>query len=167
MGRLLMGSLTTVVLLTLSAVQSVDSAMAFVSDKDFTRWEPVSERVLGSMRGGFQSSAHGPILSFGIERSVFLNGELVASTVLNISDVTKLITSPSNTVTLIQQGSGNVMTPDVSALPPLATVIQNTLDHQTIQSQTVLNATVAALSWARSVELGNALSQATAGTIRH
>jgi hypothetical protein len=47
------------------------------------------------------------------------------------------------------------------------TVLQNSLDNQNIQNQTVMNATVAALSWARSLALGNALSQTTVGAIRH
>ena len=157
MGRLSMNRVTTVMLLTLIGGQSVAPAMAFVSDKDFTRRAPVSESVLDRMRGGFQSSSNGPILSFGIERSVFLNGQLVAATALNIPDVTKFVTNPSSTVTLIQHGSGNAMTRDLSALPPFTTVIQNSLDHHTIQSQTVLNATVAALGWARSLDLGHAL----------
>lgn len=76
--------------------------------------------------------------------------------------------NPSNdTFTLIQSGPGNSFPQGVSSLPPLATVIQNSLDNRTIQTETVINATVEALSWARSLHLGNALSSANIEAIRH
>lgn len=162
-----MGHITRVLVLVLVAGQSVAPALAFVNEQDFTRRAPVSETVLASMRGGFQSSLHGPLLSFGIERSVFLNGQLISSTVLTIPDVAKILTNAHDTITLVHHGSGNRMSHDVSALPPLTTVIQNSLDHQAIQSHTVLNATVQALTLARSLDLGNALSLANLNAIRH
>lgn len=74
---------------------------------------------------------------------------------------------PSETFTLIQSGPGNSLPSDLSSLPPFMTVIQNSLDNRTIQSETVINATVEALTWARSLHLGNALSQANMEAIRH
>jgi hypothetical protein len=74
---------------------------------------------------------------------------------------------PSETFTLIQSGPGNSLPHDVSSLPPFMTVIQNSLDNRTIQSETVINATVEVLTWARSLHLGNALSQANMEAIRH
>ncbi len=155
--------------------QFTTPAIAFMYDRTSSRWTPVSEAVLDGLRGGFQSNVAGPILSFGIERSVFLNGQLVSSVALTIPDATKIAANVRDTITLVQRGSGNEMphgvsgaTPhDVSSLPPLTTVIQNSLDHQTIQSQTVINATVHALTWARSLDLGNALSQANLDALRH
>lgn len=74
---------------------------------------------------------------------------------------------PSELFTFTQSGPGNSLPPDLSSLPPFTTVIQNSLDNRTIQSETVINATVEALTWARSLELGNALSLATVEAIRH
>ncbi|MBX3329899.1 MAG: hypothetical protein KF722_05835 [Nitrospira sp.] len=74
---------------------------------------------------------------------------------------------PSDTLTLIQSGPGNSVPHDVSSLPPFMTLIQNSLDNRAIQSETVINATVEALTWARSLHLGNALSQASIEAIRH
>jgi hypothetical protein len=55
----------------------------------------------------------------------------------------------------------------MASLQTFMTAIQNSLDNQSIQSHTIINATVPALSWAHSLALGNALSQATVDAIRH
>ncbi|MDR4479860.1 MAG: hypothetical protein R3B37_08985 [Nitrospira sp.] len=158
--------LTTVFMLTL-CVQSVTSSMASEGNEYFMQRMPVSEAVLDHMRGGFQRSLNDPILSFGIERTTYLNGQLVSSTVLNIPDLMQLEGNSSRPFTLVQTGSGNAVTTGAAALPALMTVLQNSLDNQNIQNQTVINATAGALGWARSLALGNALSQATIATIRH
>ena len=158
--------MTTLFMLTL-CVQSMTSAIASERNEYFMQRIPVSEVVLDHMRGGFQSSPNSPILSFGIERTVHLNGKLVSSTVLNIPDLMQLAGNSSRPFTLVQTGSGNSVTTAAAALPAFMTVSQNSLDNQNIQNQTVMNATVGALGWARSLALGNALSQATIGAIRH
>jgi len=87
--------------------------------------------------------------------------------VVDRSDMRPVADHPSETFTLIQSGPGNSLPHDVSSLPPFTTIIQNSLDNRTIQSETVINATVEALTWARSLQLGNALSQANMEAIRH
>ena len=155
---------TLMVIISLLCAHSTIPAIAFES---FQGQHPVSEAVLDTMRGGFQSDANGPMVSFGIEKSVFVNGRLVASTVLNIPNLVQLANNPTNAFTLIQNGAGNAMTNHPSSLPALMTVIQNSLDNQAIQNQTVINATVSALSLARSLALGNAISQANLTAIQH
>lgn len=142
-------------------------AMGYEGNADFTRRTPVSETELDRMRGGFQSDQNTPFISFGIERSVVINGQLVRSTVLDIPNLMQFDGNPSGTFTHIQTGGGNTLTPDMASLQTFMTAIQNSLDNQTIQSQTIINATVPALSWAQSLALGNALSQATIDAIRH
>ncbi|MBS0184428.1 MAG: hypothetical protein JSS39_18730 [Nitrospira sp.] len=171
-----------IVTLTLLGIQSLTPAMASVKDEYFARLTPLSEAVLDSMRGGFQRDPDGPFMSFGIERNVFINEKLVSSIMLNIPDMKRLADfnpfadhsntkpfadRPSDTFTLIQSGPGNSFPHDLSSLPPFMTVIQNSLDNQTIQSHTVITATVEALTWAHSLDLGNALSQASIEAIRH
>jgi hypothetical protein len=85
----------------------------------------------------------------------------------NHTDTRPVADRPNETFTLIQSGPGNSLPHDVSSLPPFTTIIQNSLDNRTIQSETVINATVEALTWARSLHLGNALSQANMEAIRH
>ncbi|WHZ22693.1 MAG: hypothetical protein OJF47_001805 [Nitrospira sp.] len=160
-------SVTPFLILAILGIHSIVQAMAYEREEDFTRLMPVSEEALGEMRGGFQREPNGPVLSFGIERSVFLNGKLINSTVLNIPDLSKLTADSSHTLTLVQNGRGNTVPADLSALPTLMTVLQNSRDNQTLQTQTVINATATALSLSRALALGTALSQATLGTIRH
>jgi hypothetical protein len=159
--------MTKVLLLTLLCVQSTTPAMGYEGDKDFTQRTPVSKATLDSMRGGFQSDPTGPVMSFGIERSVVINGQLVRSTVLDIPNLMQLAGNPGTTFAHIHTGGGNTLTPDISSLPTFMTAIQNSLDNQSIQNHTIINATVPALSWAHSLALGNALSQATVDAIRH
>ena len=158
---------TVILLGVLLCAHSMAPAMAFDGQDVFMRERPVSEEVLDRMRGGFQMNPNGPIMSFGIERSVYLNGRLVTSTVLNIPDLLQLTNNTSNAFTLMQTGAGNALTTHASSLPALMTVIQNTLDNQAIQNQTVINATVAALGLNRSLALGNAVTQANLFAIRH
>lgn len=154
---------TVMLIVGVLCAQSIP-AMAF---DDFQGQQPVSEKVLDRMRGGFQSDPNGPMMSFGIQRTVYINGQLVNSTVLTIPNLLQLTNNSSNAFTLVQNGAGNAMTSHPSSLPPLMTVIQNSLDHQTIQNQTVMNATVAALSLNRALALGNAVSQANLNAIHH
>ncbi|HEU5408281.1 MAG TPA: hypothetical protein VFU48_10975 [Nitrospira sp.] len=181
-------------ILTVLGIQSLTPALASVRDEYFVHLTPVSEAVLDSLRGGFQRGPDGPFMSFGIERNVFINEKLISSTRLNIPDMKRLTDHrdfnpfadqrdmrpsidhsgmkpfadrPNDTFTLIQSGPGNSFHPDLSTLPPFMTVIQNSLDNRTIQSHTVINATVEALTWARSLDVGNALSQASIEAIRH
>ena len=159
--------MTKVLIVTLLCLPPITPAIGYEGDEDFTRRTPVSEAALDRMRGGFQSDPTSPVISFGIERNVFLNGQLVSSTVINIPNLMQFSGDPSHISTHIQTGSGNTLPHGMSSLPTLVTTIQNSLDNQSIQNQTVINATVAALSLARSLALGDALSQATIGAIRH
>jgi hypothetical protein len=182
-----------IAMLSLLAVPSMPPAMAFQMNEDVRRWIPVSEAVLADMRGGFQRGPDGPFMSFGIERNVFLDEKLASSTRLNISDMTRLADlrnfnpladremksvadpsdmrafgdRPSDAFTFIHSGHGDSMHTSLSDLPPFMTAIQNSQDNRTIQSETVINAAVHALTWAQSLDLGNALSQASIEAIRH
>jgi hypothetical protein len=155
--------MTVTLIVGVLCTQSI-AAMAF---DEFRGQQPVSEAVLDRMRGGFQSDPNGPVMSFGIQRNVYINGQLVHSTALTIPNVLQLTANASNAFALVQNGSGNSMTTHPSSLPALMTVIQNSLDHQAIQNQTVINATVAALSLSRALALGNAVSQANLNAIHH
>jgi hypothetical protein len=173
-----------VVILTFLGVQFITPAMASAWDDYFSLRTPVSEAVLDGMRGGFQRGLDGPFMSFGIERNVFLDEKLASSTRLNISDMKgladlrdvnplagrdmkSLADRPSDTFTFIQSGPGDSMRAELSDMTPFMTVIQNSQDNRTIQTETVINAAVEALSLARSLDLGNALSQANMEAIRH
>ena len=73
----------------------------------------VSDEQLDTMRGGFETRS-GLQVSFGIERAVFINGELVAATRLIVSNLPNLLSGGStsaqalaNAFTVVQNGPGN------------------------------------------------------------
>nr|WP_115699362.1 flagellin [Cupriavidus taiwanensis] len=51
-------------------------------------WKPVAHEKLDDMRGGFEIP--GLQVSFGIERAVYINGDLVVATSINIPDVSRI-----------------------------------------------------------------------------
>lgn len=108
----------------------------------------VADAQLGELRGGFETPL-GLTLSFGIERVVHINGELVSSTALTVADLRGLagggmpVELPvGTTVGVIQNGPNNVFDAGAMAAGAFATVIQNSLDNQHIQTVTTVNAQV-------------------------
>ncbi|SPA33810.1 conserved hypothetical protein; putative exported protein; contains cristalline beta-sheet repeat similar to EBV nuclear antigen 1 (EBNA-1) and fibroin [Cupriavidus taiwanensis] len=51
-------------------------------------WKPVAHEKLDDMRGGFEMP--GLQVSFGIERAVYINGDLVVATSINIPDISRI-----------------------------------------------------------------------------
>ncbi|WP_432261548.1 flagellin [Cupriavidus sp. TMH.W2] len=51
-------------------------------------WKPVAQEKLDDIRGGFEM--RGLHVSFGIERAVYINGDLVVATSINIPDVSRI-----------------------------------------------------------------------------
>jgi hypothetical protein len=134
-------------------------------------WLAASDRTLEQLRGGFDLGA-GLVVSFGISRAVYINGQLITSTSLQVGDLSRL--TPVQAATLgqqiatqtqvVQNGPGNTL--DAGALTiPLATYIQNTLNNQTIRSQTVIQATSNGLSMVQSLNLQATINQAIANAV--
>lgn len=131
-----------------------------------SEWVPVDPALLAEMRGGMQLPS-GLSLSFGIDRLVYVNGDLVASTHLHIADIAQMTREDVaalvalNQGTVIQIGSGNVITPGQAAN---GLVIQNTLDNQDIRSLTTLNISVNNLNVLRGLSLQDALQSMLVGS---
>ncbi|MBC7413942.1 MAG: hypothetical protein H7327_03295, partial [Herminiimonas sp.] len=69
---------------------------------------------------------------------------------------------------IIQNGLANFIQGIAGANNPIAaTVIQNTMDNQTIRSVTVVNATVNSLQILKSLNLNGALRDAISASIGH
>jgi hypothetical protein len=133
---------------------------------------PVMEASkLDRVRGGFVAP-NGLQVSFGIQRAVYINGNLVTTTSLNVSSLGGV--SPgtagapaSSTLALIQSGAGNTFTPGVAGSPSsFATVIQNTLNGQKIQNLTVVDVTVNSLQMLRAINLQSSLRSAITDSLR-
>ena len=134
----------------------------------------VSESSLDEVRGGFQTDS-GLQISFGIERAVYINGGLVTTPSLNIVESTgaggvQVRSLPSAVTTgnlaLIQNGAGNTFTTGPLSPSAVATVIQNTLDGQSIQSVTKIDATVNSLQMIRSQNFESSLRGAIIDSLR-
>ena len=121
---------------------------------------------LDQVRGGFVAHT-GLTLSFGIERAVYINGTLVTTTALNVSDLSKLSAGQATlaslnggTLAVLQSGNGNTFLPGAVSASTIGTVIQNTLDNQHIQSVTTINATVNSGEIVRSMNLQQSVQNA-------
>lgn len=126
----------------------------------------VAADQLGELRGGFEMP-NGLRMSFGIERVVMINGVLQSTTSLRVDELGNLVGGKAageaiavgNTLAVIQSGPNNVVT---SPLPgtTLATVVQNSLNDQKIQSVTTINATINSAEVMRQVRMQQSLQEA-------
>jgi hypothetical protein len=129
-----------------------------------SEWIAVDESQLAEMRGGFTGD-NGLRISFGVERSVSINGEVLSAARFNVNDAGKLhgqlptITAQGAT-TLIQNGAGNMFQPGQLSSAAAATFVQNSLNDQTIRSTTVVNAATNSLEFLKGINLQSALGQA-------
>jgi hypothetical protein len=133
-------------------------------------WRPVSAGVLDAARGGFTDS-HGLAVSFGLERLVSLNGEVVARTSVQVPDISHLTaeqvrqTSEAlSSVKLIQAGHDNIYTRSLPGQMAGAMVVQNSLNDQAIRTQTVINASTNSLGLLQTLNFGRSLAEALAGS---
>lgn len=134
----------------------------------------LSQGDLDRVRGGFETS-NGLKISFGIERAVYINGALVTTTSLNVSDLGKVTggagavssaVAGSSNLTLIQNGPGNTFVSGPISAATLGTVVQNTLNDQKIQSITAINATVNSLQLVRAQNFQSSLRGAIIDSLR-
>jgi len=136
-------------------------------------WTPVGEDTLDTTRGGFDVG-NGLVASFGIDRAVYVNGNLVTSTSFNVPDIGHMTTQQAqamqtalSTVQVTQIGPNNTFDPAALGPNTGATVIQNTLDNQHIQSITTINTSVNSLNAFRQGALQEALQQAQLQSLGH
>ncbi|MGH8026033.1 MAG: hypothetical protein ACREO0_04820, partial [Pseudoxanthomonas sp.] len=125
-------------------------------------WVPVDPVRLADMRGGLMMPS-GLLLSFGIERLVYVNGQLVASANLQIPDLGRMTADQASALAainegrVVQIGEGNRIDPGAGGN---ALVIQNTLDGQTISALTTLNVGVDTLGMLQEINTYDALHNA-------
>lgn len=127
---------------------------------------PASDSVLSAACGGYDLG-NGLLVSFGISRLVYINGELAASISVNIPDLSHMnaaqataLASLLNGVTLIRNGPGNFADPAAFNGAIGGIVIQNSLDNQRIQAQTTFDARLRNLGLFNALNLGNTLQSA-------
>lgn len=124
-------------------------------------WMPVSPEALAEMRGGLRLPS-GLQASFGFERLVHVNGELVSALRIRVNDIGRMTPAEASQLAmlgqaqLVQIGPGNTMQAQMAGL-----VIQNSLDNQRIQVQTTLDASVGSLGMWQVMNATQALQQAS------
>jgi hypothetical protein len=130
----------------------------------------VNDHRLDNMRGGFDMPS-GLVVSFGISREAFVNGNLVASTSFNIPNIAQMtpqqaqMLANANAGALVQNGLNNTV--QTGALPGLTgAVIQNSLSNQQIQALTTINTTVNSLGAFKALNLGQTLNSALLSAVR-
>ena len=136
-----------------------------------SEWMAVSDEGLDSMRGGFDAGT-GLTVSFGIVRTITINGDLISRTSFNLPDVTKITAEQAQIASaamtqagIIQNGANNFVEPGVKSQLATGTVIQNTLNDQRIESQTVINAGVNSLGLLKSINTQTILKDALLGSL--
>lgn len=125
-------------------------------------WQPIDPGRLAGMRGGLQMPS-GTVLSFGIERVVHVNGQLVASISVRIPDIAHMDAAQAQAIAdfnqgiLVQVGEGNHFDP--SRIPG-GVVIQNTLDNQHISTATYIELGAGSLDVFQNLNSNTAMTDA-------
>jgi hypothetical protein len=133
---------------------------------------PVPNARLDTVRGGFDLG-NGIEASFGIVRAVYVDGDLVSYTSVNIPDISHITTQQATALASalstvnVQIGPNNSFTPSSMGQTAGATVIQNTLNNQIISSLTTLNVGVNTLNAFRGAGLQQALQNASVQALGH
>lgn len=130
-------------------------------------WAPVADGVLAECRGGFDLG-NGLVVSLSIERLLSVNGNVVASSQLNLADVGKAGGADAlQAFQAMQAGAGNQMLQAATAAPtPMtALVLQNSANDQLLRGQTTINTTVNSLAILKDLNFGDSLRQALSTAI--
>ncbi|NYE60584.1 hypothetical protein FHW58_001736 [Duganella sp. 1224] len=111
-------------------------------------WTAVEDSQLERARGGFDPG-NGLLVSLGVERLVSINGTVVANTHFSFPDMTQLSATEAQ---LASDALGGVL-------------VQNSLNDQSIRSQTTINTTVANLALLKAVNFESSLRDALHGAV--
>lgn len=137
-----------------------------------SEWTAVSNERLDKTRGGFEMSA-GLNVSFGIVRTVMINGDLVNRTSFELPDMSKITAEQARSVSaaiadsgIVQNGVGNFIDVGMKSQLAIGTVIQNTLNDQQIQTLTVINTGVNTLGLLKAMNTQSVLNDALLGSMR-
>jgi hypothetical protein len=132
-------------------------------------WVAVSDQQLDTQRGGFDAGS-GLAVSFGIIRTVMVNGDLVSKTSFNLPDVTQITPEQARIASaaiadsgLVQIGPNNFVAAGVRSDLAPGTLIQNSLSDQQIQTLTVINTGVNSLGLLKALNTQTVLNDALLG----
>jgi len=128
-------------------------------------WKAVDAYTLDGARGGFETPG-GLNLSLGIERVVSIKGDFMSRANVAISDLSTVTASQLaqardvlGSARLVQIGNGNMVAPDLG-LANGATLVQNTLNDQTIQTYTTITSTVNSMALIKDLNFHSTIRDA-------
>ncbi len=133
------------------------------------KWSAVDEKRLAHARGGFVTTS-GLTVSLGIERSVSINGTMVSQTYLHIQDVGALTTADAAALkialqpTIVQRGPANLLPSSASQIPA-GTFVQNSLNDQSIRTNTVISTSLNSGSMLKEINFMSSVRDANIGSI--
>lgn len=145
-----------------SPTQAGGSAVDPGTDLDWPRLDPAA---LDAQRGGFFLPS-GLQVSFGFERTVHVNGELVSALRVQVADVGRISTQEAAQLAtlgrtqLVRIGGGSAVQAHAGGL-----VIQNALDGQRIQVQSTLEAGSNALGLLQALGTAQTLQAASTASL--
>lgn len=119
---------------------------------------------LDGMRGGYVLPS-GLVVSFGIERLVAVNGDVVSASRIDVPDLGRITAADAQRLAaldgtrVLQVGQGEILLPGGTA----GLVIQNALDGQTIGALTTLDVKVGSLGLFQDLNLASSLQNALIG----
>lgn len=155
------GHMWKIALLLAIMMSATNSAHADSAECNDCR--PVASSELELIRGGYLGG-DGLEVTFGIERAVFINGILQATSTLNVpllgSESSQALPDHllSNAMIVRQNGVNNKI--DIAGgQSGLFTFIQNSLDFAAIKNVTQINATVNVLDTYRNMNLRSLINQ--------
>jgi hypothetical protein len=132
----------------------------------------VGATELNNIRGGFSLFDSGTELqiSIGIEHALFVDGILQVSTKLEIPSLGAAAIGAEGLqgLTIVQNGPGNrFLTSSLNDLPTsVMTLMQNSLNNQTISNFNIVNATITSRELLRDMAITSSLQDMLASSIR-
>ena len=136
-------------------------------------WLAASDRTLDMLRGGFDLGT-GLMVSFGISRAVYVNGQLITATTFRVGDLTSLTPQQATALShqiasqsqaqVVKNGPGNTMELSIGSAP-LSTFIQNTLNNQNIRNQTIIDVTSNGMGIVKGLNLQGTIDAAIADAV--
>ena len=134
-------------------------------------WTAVSDQQLDSQRGGFDMGS-GLAVSFGLVRTVMVNGEMVHQSSFNLPSISQITPDQAKMAStalsdsgVIQIGPNNFVDAGALSNRVAGTLIQNSLNDQQIQSLTVINTGVNSLGLLKALNTQAVLNDALMGAI--
>ena len=134
---------------------------------DRSIWMAVSDRKLGTLRGGFVLGG-GLVASFAITRAVYINDQLVTQTTLNFGRVTDLTPAQSaelsrqlGSVSVVQNGPRNAVDSSQGGAAA-GLIIQNSLNNQQIRQQTVIDASSNSMGMIKNLNMQSTIADGVA-----